>query len=54
MRRPVIAIRSRILRSATCLSRSVAVLAASVLFSVTAHAGPPYMTDDPEPVEFRH
>ena len=54
MLRPVIEIRSRVFNSAPSLSRSVAVLAASILFSATAHAGPPYVTDDPEPVEFRH
>jgi hypothetical protein len=35
------------------LGRSVALLAA-VLVPATGHAGPPYVTDDPEPVEFRH
>jgi hypothetical protein len=28
--------------------------AACVLVPAAAHAGPPYVTDDPEPVEFRH
>ena len=37
------------------LRRSIAVLAAAILVAAaTAHAGPPYVTDDPEPVEFRH
>jgi hypothetical protein len=40
--------------AAVTLRRSVAVLAAILLAPVTAHAGPPYVTDDPEPVEFRH
>jgi|SRR5450631_1420227 len=52
MLRPAIA--TRILKPATSLNRSAAVLGASILFSATAHAGPPYMTDDPEPVEFGH
>ena len=41
--------------AAMTLGRSIAVLAAvTVLAPVPAHAGPPYVTDDPEPVEFRH
>ena len=30
------------------------IAAATLLLSVAAHAGPPYATDDPEPVEYRH
>ena len=34
---------------------SIAALAAAIVFApATGHAGPPYVTDDPEPVEFRH
>jgi hypothetical protein len=29
-------------------------LAALLLFAAPAFAGPPYRTDDPEPVEFQH
>ncbi len=29
-------------------------LAALLLLSSSAHAGPPYRTDDPEPVEYQH
>ncbi len=55
MRNNAKAIRSRILGPANSPSRLVVVLAASILFSsASGHAGPPYMTDDPEPVEFRH
>lgn len=33
----------------------IAVLAAAVLLApATGHAGPPYVTDDPEPVQYRH
>jgi hypothetical protein len=33
----------------------IAALAAAIVFApATGHAGPPYVTDDPEPVEFRH
>ena len=35
------------------LGRSIALIAI-VLLPATGHAGPPYVTDDPEPVEFRH
>ena len=35
------------------LGRSVAVLTVALL-PATGYAGPPYVTDDPEPVEFRH
>jgi hypothetical protein len=37
------------------LARPIAALAAAIVFApATGHAGPPYVTDDPEPVEFRH
>ncbi len=39
--------------AAMTLRRSIAVLAI-VFAPATGHAGPPYVTDDPEPVEFRH
>jgi hypothetical protein len=33
----------------------IAALSAAIVFApATVHAGPPYVTDDPEPVEFRH
>ena len=34
--------------------RRVALAAALVLAPATAHAGPPYVTDDPQPVAFQH
>ena len=41
--------------AAMSLRRSIAALAVVIpLAPATAHAGPPYVTDDPEPVEFRH
>jgi hypothetical protein len=41
--------------AATSLRRSLAALAATIVLApATAHGGPPYVTDDPEPVEFRH
>lgn len=36
------------------LPELVALLAAAVLFAAPAGAGPPFRTDDPEPVEFGH
>lgn len=37
------------------LRPSLSVVSAAVLLSpMVAHAGPPYATDDPEPVEYRH
>jgi len=39
------------------LTRWIAALAATLIpliASTTAHAGPPFQTDDPDPVEFRH
>ena len=29
-------------------------LGAALAFAATLHAGPPFQTDDPEPVDFRH
>jgi hypothetical protein len=41
--------------AATSLRRSIAALAATIVLApAKGHAGPPYVTDDPEPVEFRH
>jgi hypothetical protein len=33
---------------------SLAIAVAILIGSATSHAGPPYVTDDPEPVEYRH
>lgn len=41
--------------AAVKVPRSSLVLAVAILIgSATSHAGPPYVTDDPEPVEYRH
>src|ERR1700690_3224212 len=41
--------------AAMTLRRSIAALAPVLLLApAIARAGPPYVTDDPEPVEFRH
>src|SRR6185437_12760527 len=34
--------------------RREAALALALLTTIPAHAGPPFQTDDPDPVEFRH
>src|SRR5579864_7381609 len=36
------------------LKKLLAFLATLVLLAASAHAGPPFQTDDPEPVELRH
>jgi len=38
----------------TCLSAAHAAALIALFASTTAHAGPPFQTDDPDPVEFRH
>ena len=40
--------------AAMALRRSIAALVRSLLAPALCDAGPPYVTDDPEPVEFRH
>ena len=52
---PAIAMHFRIVRAAVVLRWSVALLAMAILLApAIGHAGPPYTTDDPEPVPFRH
>jgi len=38
----------------TCFSAALAAALVAFFASTTAHAGPPFQTDDPDPVEFRH
>jgi hypothetical protein len=38
----------------TCLSAAHAAALIALCASATAHAGPPFQTDDPDPVAFRH
>jgi hypothetical protein len=50
--RPAVLVTGRRFGSGRCLS-ALAIVAASLLFS-PAFAGPPFFTDDPEPVELHH
>ena len=38
----------------TCLTAAFAAALIALCASTSAHAGPPFQTDDPDPVEFRH
>ena len=52
---PAIAMHFRIVRAAVVLRWSVALLSMAILLApAIGHDGPPYTTDDPEPVPFRH